>query len=313
MLGSVLDRVQETSATTGTGTLTLAGAVTGYQSFATAYPGASAVVFYCITNAAGAWEVGYGTYTLSGTTLSRTTITASSNSGSAVSFTGTLSVFNTLSAYALLSVINGGINAQTGTSYATGATDRGKLVTLSNSSAIAVSLAQAGSTGFDLSWWTSYKNLGNGVVTITPATSTINGLATLVLQRGDAAFVDSDGTNYSVVVVRAASRGKTALTDASSVTVDASLSDSFYLLATSGVGSTRALANPTNLVDGQVINFRYKQDGTGSRLLTFGTNYKFAGGTAPTASTAANAEDFMSCQYDATDGTLFCSYLKAFA
>ena len=85
------DRVQETSTTTGTGTLTLAGAVAGFQSFAAI--GNGNTCYYTITNAAGAWEVGIGTYTTAGTTLSRTTVLSSSNSGSLVNFTGTLNVF----------------------------------------------------------------------------------------------------------------------------------------------------------------------------------------------------------------------------
>jgi hypothetical protein len=86
------DRVQETSATTGTGTLTLAGAVLGYQTFAAGI-GSGNTCYYTITNAAGSWEVGIGTV---GTgTLTRTTVLSSSNSGSLVSFTGTLNVFVT--------------------------------------------------------------------------------------------------------------------------------------------------------------------------------------------------------------------------
>jgi hypothetical protein len=79
------DRVKETSTTAGTGTLTLAGAVTGFQSFAAVGNGNS--TYYAIVdNATGAWEVGIGTYTSSGTTLSRTTVLSSSNAGSLVSF-----------------------------------------------------------------------------------------------------------------------------------------------------------------------------------------------------------------------------------
>lgn len=89
----VANRVQETSATTGTGTLTLAGATTGFQSFAAI--GNGNTTYYTITNAAGAYEVGIGTYTSAGTTLSRTTVLSSSNAGSLVSFTGTLTVFVT--------------------------------------------------------------------------------------------------------------------------------------------------------------------------------------------------------------------------
>jgi len=80
------DRVKETSTTAGTGTLTLDGAVTGFQSFAAVGDGNT--TYYAIAdNATGAWEVGIGTYTSSGTTLSRTTVLSSSNSGSLVSFT----------------------------------------------------------------------------------------------------------------------------------------------------------------------------------------------------------------------------------
>ena len=81
----VKDRVRETTTTTGTGTITLGGAATGFQSFSVI--GDSNTTFYTIqlpnTNE---WEVGVGTYTLSGTTLSRDTILESSNSGSAVNF-----------------------------------------------------------------------------------------------------------------------------------------------------------------------------------------------------------------------------------
>ncbi len=89
------DRVQETTTTTGTGSVTLAGAVTGYQSFAVI--GNGNTTFYTIADQGGAnWEVGIGTYTASGTTLSRDTVLASSNSGSLVNFTsGTKTVFVT--------------------------------------------------------------------------------------------------------------------------------------------------------------------------------------------------------------------------
>jgi hypothetical protein len=81
----IKDRVKETTTTTGTGTVTLAGAVSGFQSFSAIGDGNA--TYYVISDpATGDWEVGIGTYTSSGTTLSRTTILSSSNAGSAVSF-----------------------------------------------------------------------------------------------------------------------------------------------------------------------------------------------------------------------------------
>jgi hypothetical protein len=92
------DRVQETTTTTGTGTVTLAGAVSGFQSFAAIGNGNN--TFYTIADASGtSWEVGIGTYTSSGTTLSRDTVLSSSNSGSLVNFSaGTKNVLVTLPA-----------------------------------------------------------------------------------------------------------------------------------------------------------------------------------------------------------------------
>lgn len=89
------DRVKETTTTTGTGTVTLLGAVTDYQSFAAIGDGNT--TYYCIAGqGSNEWEVGIGTYTSSGTTLSRDTILASSNGGSAVNFSaGAKDVFCT--------------------------------------------------------------------------------------------------------------------------------------------------------------------------------------------------------------------------
>jgi hypothetical protein len=91
----VADRVQETSTTTGTGSFTLAGAVTGYQAFSSVLATAD-TTYYTIADQGGAnWEVGLGTFT-SPSTLARTTILSSSNAGSAVSFAaGTKNVFIT--------------------------------------------------------------------------------------------------------------------------------------------------------------------------------------------------------------------------
>ena len=87
------DRVRETTTTAGTGTVTLAGAVTGFQTFSAI--GNGNTTYYTIAGqGTSEWEVGIGTYTSSGTTLSRDTVLASSNAGSKVNFSaGTKDVF----------------------------------------------------------------------------------------------------------------------------------------------------------------------------------------------------------------------------
>lgn len=81
----VADRVKETTTTGGTGTVTLAGAVAGFQSFSAI--GNANSTYYTITDGTNnTWEVGIGTYTSSGTTLSRDTVLASSSGGSLVNF-----------------------------------------------------------------------------------------------------------------------------------------------------------------------------------------------------------------------------------
>lgn len=92
------------------------------------------------------------------------------------------------------------VNAQTGTTYTVLSADWGKLITLSNGSAVAVTLpnAAADTTSFPAGWFVDVVNLGVGTVTITPTTSTIQAAATYVLRTGQGARIVSDGTNYFV-------------------------------------------------------------------------------------------------------------------
>jgi len=87
----VRDRIKVTTTTTGTGTLTLGLAAAGFQDFTNIGNGNQ--TYYTITNGID-WETGIGTYTSSGTTLSRDTVLASSNSGALVNWAaGTKTVF----------------------------------------------------------------------------------------------------------------------------------------------------------------------------------------------------------------------------
>jgi hypothetical protein len=124
------DRISETTTTSGTGTITLAGARVGFQGFSAIGDGNT--TYYCITDGA-AWEVGLGTYTSTGNTLARTTVYSNSNGNtSPITLTvGTKNVFSPMPAdgiitvngstiqvpgSAILPVANGGTGANTLTS-----------------------------------------------------------------------------------------------------------------------------------------------------------------------------------------------------
>jgi hypothetical protein len=79
----------------------------------------------------------------------------------------------------------------------------------------------------------------------------------------------------------------TTLTDGATIAVDFADSNNFSVT----LGGNRTLGNPTNQVAGQSGSLFVVQDGTGSRTLAYSSDWEFAGGTAPTLSTAASAVD----------------------
>tara|TARA_A100001391_G_scaffold76344_1_gene49394 strand:- start:416 stop:799 length:384 start_codon:yes stop_codon:yes gene_type:complete len=98
------DRIKETTTTTGTGTLNLAGALTGFEAFSVVGDGNT--TFYSCTDGTD-FEVGVGTYTASGTLLARTTVLNSSNSDNLVDWgAGTKTVFCTLPASKIIHTDN---------------------------------------------------------------------------------------------------------------------------------------------------------------------------------------------------------------
>lgn len=106
-------------------------------------------------------------------------------------------------------------NAQTGTTYALVTGDRGKVVTFSNAASIAVSINQAGTTGFEAGWLTVVKNIGAGTATITPGGgSLVDGAATITLLTGDWALLSSNGTDYETVNNKVASGTNLTVTPA---------------------------------------------------------------------------------------------------
>jgi len=198
------DRVKDTTTTTGTGTITLSGtAPTGYQTFGSAV-GNGNNTYYTIT-AGSEWEVGIGTYTSAGTTLSRTTVLSSSAAGSLVTFSaGTKDVFVTYPAgksinldttggitigSSLLTLSSTGVvtspnladavgyknipqNAQSGNmTYA--ATDGGKHVYSTNSGAQTITVPTNASVSLPIGFSVTVVNNGTTAITFTTTSTTV--------------------------------------------------------------------------------------------------------------------------------------------
>ena len=94
-----------------------------------------------------------------------------------------------------------------------------------------------------------------------------------------------------------------ALTDGATINTDASKGNRFSVT----LGGNRTMANPTNAANGAQIIYRIKQDGTGSRTLSWGTAFRFSSSLAsPTLSTAASKVDYIGFEYNSADSKWDC-------
>jgi len=184
----IKDRVLETCSSPGTGAITLLGAVTGYQSFSTAFSSTNGTTtYYCIADQGGAnWEVGLGTWN-TGNTLSRTTVYASSNAGSTVNFaSGTQNVFCTYPAEQALysggplgTPSSGTLTNATGLPISTGVSGLGTGVATALANALN---AASGLVAKDANGNVSYNNDSPGYTAITTSggTTTMTAASTYI-------------------------------------------------------------------------------------------------------------------------------------
>jgi hypothetical protein len=142
----------------------------------------------------------------------------------------------------------------------------------------------------------------NGLITRTSSTTaaarTITGTTNVItVTDGDGVSGNPTLTVGSLVArtdtvqtFTAAQRGGvSALTDGATITANFALANNFSVT----LGGNRTLANPSNQTAGQTGVITITQDGTGSRTLAYGSNWKFPNGTAPTLTTTANAVDVL--------------------
>ena len=269
---TVADRVQETTNSPGTGTATLLGAVSGYQSFSTGI-GANNTTYYTIADQTGSnWEVGLGALNSTGTVLTRTTVYSSSNGGSTVNFaTGTQYVWcDYPSSKAVLQGNPVNFSSIGATTAGTGA-----FTTLSASSTVS-------GAGFS-NYFAAPPTIGNttpntGAFTTLSASSTVS------------------GTGFSTYLASPPAIGGTTAAAGSFTTLSASSTVSgtgfsTYLASPPAIGGTAAAAGTftalvaTSITDSGLTSGRVNYATTGG-LLTNSANMTFDGSTLTTLNSA---------------------------
>jgi hypothetical protein len=142
-----------------------------------------------------------------------------------------------------------------------------------------------------------HANINLGAATDTTISRTSAGIIAVegsdVLMRSDEATLSEWRANTTDKVLTTdriwAAMAEVTLTDGANISWDMDAGFDFVVT----LAGNRTLDNPTNTKVGQRGEIRVVQDGTGSRTLSFGTSYEFAGGSAPTLTTTASADDIL--------------------
>jgi hypothetical protein len=236
------DRISETTTTTGTGTLTLDGALSGFQPFSSI--GNTNTTYYCIT-AGAAWEVGLGTYSSSGNTLARTTVLSNSN-GNTTPITlaaGTKTVFSVYPAERAIVV-------------------DGSTIQIPNNAVLPIA---NGGTGSNTATFSGANITDLNATAITAGTIS-NTRTTASSSNGASSIVERDATgNFSANVITANSYSGSG---ANLTSLNASsVSSGTLAVARGGTGQTSLTAN--NVILGNTTSaVQFVAPGTSSNVLT---------------------------------------------
>lgn len=331
------DRVRESATVTGTGDLTLNGAVTNFEAFSDVMSN-SDTCWYVAVQSSGGWEVGVGTKA-SGT-LQRTTVLQSSNSDSKVDFyaggTGTVDVFMTVPASQMLrGTLLGALNWATAATVASATTtDIGAAASNFVSITGTTTITGLGTIAAGAMRWVKFGDVltltHNGTSLILP------GSANITTAAGDTAVFVSEGSgnwrclgyqraNGGIITPAAASdfwagtsvskpttpksvadaAARVGLTSGTTINTDCSAGRNFKVT----LGHNATFAKPTNMRDGEVYTWQINQPSSGGPY-TGAFNAAFGFPSTPTLSTAASKKDLVSAMYDADADVLIARFSK---
>jgi hypothetical protein len=307
----VKDRVKETTTTTGTGAISLGGAVTNFQAFSAVLSDADTTYYAIIDNTSSEFEVGLGTYASSGNTLTRTTVLESSNSGSAVDFAaGTKNVFIAYPAEkAVYQQSDGSVlieNFELNANAIKSTDTNGNIQLFPNGTGYTELYGNTnpGTIRFNC------ESNSHGVTVKGPAhsaaaTYTVNLPDTLgTTQASGVVTSDSNG----VVTFADATVGKLTTLTGTSVTVNVRDGDNFT--HTLSGNTTYTFSNPGASGTVSAFTFKVVQDASASGYtVTWPTSVDWPGGTAPTLTATANAVDvFVFFTHD--NGTTYYGFVS---
>ena len=304
------DRVQQTATAVGTTAFTLTGTVTGFQSFAVIGNGNTT---YCSAfDPSGNWEVSICSYSTTGPTLTRTTILSSSNSGSAVTFSGTVNVFVTYPSEKSVNLDSSGNVTALGT-ISSGTWNGGTIATgyggtgLTSFSAANNAIYSTSSSALTAGTLPIAAG-GTGSTSTTFVNLTTNVTGTLPVANGGTGVTASTGSTTLVLANTPTLTNPTVTNYTESVVAIGTVTTTNTLSLTSGTVQTATLTAstactftmPTATAGKSFILLLKQAAATGNGTATF-TSVKWGTAGAPTITATAGKMDILSFVSDGTN------------